>query len=95
MADSASEKNRAARQVDWRNAKRSVYRPAQRQARYVAHAFRLRAIEQTGVSPSLQAPKRSASSANPSTTMSVARLGTGSSGPAGPHSSGRRTKAVR
>jgi hypothetical protein len=35
------------------------------------------------------------SSANPSTTMSVAGLGTGSGGPPDPHSSGRRTKAVR
>lgn len=43
----------------------------------------------------LQAPKQSASSANPSTTMSVAGLGIGSGGPAGPHSWGRRTKAVR
>ena len=43
----------------------------------------------------LQAPRRSASSANPSTTMSVAGLGMGPGGPPGPHSSGRRTKAVR
>jgi len=45
--------------------------------------------------PGFQAPKCSLSSANPSTTISVAGLGTGSGGPAGPHSSGRRTKAVR
>jgi hypothetical protein len=47
------------------------------------------------VSPWPQASKRSASSANPSTTMSVAGSGMGSGGPAGPHSSGRCTKAVR
>jgi hypothetical protein len=47
------------------------------------------------VSPWLQASKQLASSANPSTTMSVAGFGMGSGGPAGPHSSGRRTKAVR
>ena len=39
--------------------------------------------------PSFQAPKWSASSANPPTTTSVAGLGTGSGGPAGPHSSRR------
>ena len=38
-----------------------------------------------------QAPKWSASSPNPPTTISVAGLGTGSARPAGPHSSGRRT----
>ena len=47
------------------------------------------------VSPWLHALKRLASSAKPSTTMSVAGFGMGSGGPAGPHSSGRRTKAVR
>lgn len=36
------------------------------------------------VSPWLQAPRRLTSSANPSTTMSVAGLGIGSGGPAGP-----------
>ena len=41
------------------------------------------------------APSRSASSAKPSTTISQAGLGLGSGGPAAPHSSGRRTKAVR
>ena len=56
---------------------------------------RSRMIATIEVSPWLQASKRSASSANPSTTMSVAGLGMGSGGPAGPHSSGRRTKAVR
>lgn len=43
----------------------------------------------------LHAPRRSASSANPPTTMSVAGFGTGSGGPAGPHSAGRWTNAVR
>src|SRR5260370_1799276 len=35
--------------------------------------------------------RRAASSANPVTTRSVAGFGTGSGGPFGPHSSGRRT----
>jgi 2-polyprenyl-6-methoxyphenol hydroxylase-like FAD-dependent oxidoreductase len=41
------------------------------------------------------APRSSASSAKLVTTRSHAGFGTGSGGPAGPHSSGRRTKAVR